>query len=177
MPRIADLMPDFVNNSSGVGADWIMKFAYLLKMDLQEAQKVYERNGNGCIYAVGGFAMPDTPYHRHKMVANFGACVIVTEDGEIWQRTPEYIGACNRKKLKKACSIERRQIFREEQEYRERKRLQRMFKDGQTSPSPKRGGKANSHEDIGRYVNNRDNRSVCFEPKAHDVFVQIHIKY
>lgn len=177
MPRIADLMPDVVNNSSNVSAEWIVKFAYLLGMNLPEARKVYERNGNGCIYAKGGFAMPDTPYHRYKMVANFGDCVIVTEDGEMWQRTPEYIGAYNRKKAKKACNIERRRIFHEEQEYRERKRLQRLFKDGQTSPSPKRGGKANSHEDIGRYVNNRENSRMEFEPKAHDVFVQIHIKY
>ena len=173
MPRLADLMPSIVNNSSDMGTEWMVKFAYLLGMSLSNARSVYERNGNGCIYAKGGFAMPDTPYMRRKMVANFGACVIVTEDGEMWQRTPEHIGKRNRKKNRIAGIVERRRVSRAEQELRERKRLQRMFKDGQTNPCPKRGGKGNGQGDIGKYVDFRGVRIDAMERRGETRFARI----
>lgn len=56
-----------------------------------------------------------------------------------------------------------------------KKRLNRLFKEGQTSPSPKRGGKANSHDDIGRYISIPEVRMENMEPRNINKFVQIRI--
>lgn len=173
MPRLADLLPVSVNNSSDMGAEWLVNFAYLLGMDLCKAQAVYEKYGKGYIYTRTGFAMPDTPYQRRKMVANFGACVIVETDGEVWVRSKDKIGECNRKRAKVADIVERRRIRKSEEELREAKRVNRLFKDGQTNPQPKRGGKGNSHADIGKYVNFRGIRMEMTERRSEIKFATI----
>lgn len=173
MPRLADLLPVSVNNSSDMGAEWLVNFAYLLGMDLCKAQAVYEKYGKGYIYAKSGFAMPDTPYQRRKMVANFGDCVIVETGGEVWVRTKRNIGALNRKRAAIADKVERRRIRKSEEELREAKRVNRLFKDGQTNPSPKRGGKGNSHAEIGKYVNFRGIRMEMTERRSEIKFATI----
>lgn len=173
MPRIADLLPVSVNSSSDMGAEWLVNFAYLLGMDLCKAQSVYEKYGKGYIYTKSGFAMPDTPYQRRKMVANFGDCVIVEAGGEVWVRTKRNIGALNRKRAAISDKVERRRIRRAEQELRENKRVNRLFKDGQTNPQPKRGGKGNSHADIGKYVNFRGIRMEMTERRSETKFAKI----
>ena len=100
MPKLADLLCQSVNNSSDFDSTWYVRFAYNLHMDVSRAQKLFSDYGLGYIYASTGFVMPDTPHLRRKMVANFGACVVVTSDGDMWIRTPEHIGARNRKKAK-----------------------------------------------------------------------------
>lgn len=173
MPKLADLLSVDVNNSSGMGAEWLVNFAYLLGMELQKAQTLYESNGKGCIYTRTGFVMPDTPYMRRKLVANFGACVIVGNDGSTWVRTKDKIGERNRKRAEIDDKVKRRKIRRAESELCERKRLDRLFKDGQTQPQPKRGGKANSHADIGKYVNHRGFRIDIVEPRGVTKFQKI----
>lgn len=156
-----------------MGAEWLVNFAYLLGMDLYKARSVYEKHGKGYIYAKSGFAMPDTPYQRRKMVANFGDCVIVEAGGEVWVRTKNKIGERNRKRAKIADNVERRRIHRAEQELRENKRVNRLFKDGQTNPQPKRGGKGNSHADIGKYVNFRGISLSMTERRSETKFAKI----
>lgn len=173
MPRLADLLPVSVNNSSDTGAGWLVQFAYLLGMDLRKAQSVYGKYGKGYIYARTGFAMPDTPYMRRKMVANFGACVIVEADGEMWVRTKDKIGERNRKRARIADDVERRRICQAERELRETKRVNHMFADGQCTPSPKRGGKGNSHADIGKYVGFRGIRMDMTERRSEIKFAKI----
>lgn len=173
MPKLADLLPVSVNNSSDMGAEWLVNFAYLLGMDLCEAQSVYDKYGKGYIYAKSGFAMPDTPYTRRKMVANFGDCVIVEAGGEMWMRTKAKIGERNRKRAVIADVVERRRIHRAEQGLREQKRVDRLFKSGQTNPHPKRGGKGNSHADIGKYVNFRGVRIDMTERRSEIKFAKI----
>lgn len=173
MPKLADLLPVSVNNSSDMGAEWLVNFAYLLGMDLCEAQSLYDKHGKGCIYARTGFVMPDTPFMRRKMVANFGACVIVESGGETWLRTVDKIGERNRKRAEIADKVQRRKIRRAESGLREQKRLNRLFKDGQTQPQPKRGGKANSHADIGKYINHRGFRIDIVEPRGVTKFQKI----
>lgn len=153
MPRLADMLCQSVNNSSDFDSAWYVRFAFNLKVDIPKAREIFQKYGKGYIYAPGGFAMPDTPYQRRKMIANFGACVVVTSDGETWVRTPSHIGARNRKRAKCLQSIEQRKIERLEREFRQQKSLERMFNDCQPELCPKRGGKANSHSDIGKYVN------------------------
>lgn len=175
MPKLADLLCRSVNNSSGFDSAWFVRFAYNLQMDVPKAQELFSAYGKGYIYARTGFAMPDTPYQRRKMVANFGTCVIVTSDGEMWQRTPAHIGARNRRKACIADRRTRREISRNERMYREAKRLERLFKDGMGEPSPKRGGKANSIADIGKYVGTPCVRMSEYEPRGTDRLVIIKV--
>lgn len=175
MPKLADLLCRSVNNSSDFDSAWYVRFAYNLQMDVSKAQELFSAYGKGHIYARTGFVMPDTPYQRRKMVANFGACVIVTSDGEMWQRTPECIGARNRRKACIADKRTRREICRNERMYREEKRLERLFEDGMTKPSPKRGGRANRLGDIGKYVGVRGGGVADFEPKGVNRLVIIRI--
>lgn len=175
MPKLADLLCQSVNNSSDFGSDWYIRFAYNLHMDITKAQKIFSAYGLGHIYSPTGFVMPDTPYQRRKMVANFGACVVVTSDGNMWLRTPEQIGAKNRKKAKRLKNVEYRKMLKNEQNLYEEKRISRLFKEGQTTPSPKRGGKANSHYDIGKYISFPGERIDKMEPKNINRFIQFRI--
>lgn len=154
MPRLADMLCQSVNNSSDFDSAWYVHFAFNLKVDIQKARDIFQKYGKGYIYAPGGFAMPDTPYQRRKMVANFGACVVVTSDGDTWVRTPSQIGAKNRKRAKRMDAKEQHRIDKLERGLVEKARLERMFHDCQGVLCPKRGGKANTHSDIGKYVNN-----------------------
>ena len=154
MPKLADMLCQSVNNSSDFDSAWYVRFAFNLKVDIQKARKIFQKYGKGYIYAPGGFVMPDTPYQRRKMVANFGACVVVTSDGDTWVRTPAHIGSKNRKRAKRMDAKEQHRIDKLERGLVEKSRLERMFHDCQGMPCPKRGGKANAQSDIGKYVNN-----------------------
>ncbi|KDS13532.1 hypothetical protein M089_5256 [Bacteroides ovatus str. 3725 D9 iii] len=175
MPKLADLLCQSVNNSSDFDSAWYIRFAYNLHMDVSRAQKLFSDYGLGYIYASTGFVMPDTPHLRRKMVANFGACVVVTSAGDMWLRTPEQIGAKNRKRAAKLDAITRHRIQRDEQALRECKRLKRLFEDGQERPCPRHGGKANSHADIGKYVGRYGVRIDSFEPRSTIRFAVIHV--
>lgn len=48
-----------------------------------------------------------------------------------------------------------------------------MFKDGQTNPSPKRGGKGNGQGDIGKYVDFRGVRIDAMERRGETRFARI----
>lgn len=154
MPRLADVLCQSVNNSSDFDSAWYVRFAFNLKVDVAQAHEIFSKYGKGYIYAQGGFAMPDTPYQRRKMVANFGACVVVEANGETWVRTPQQIGSKNRKRAMRLDAQERHKIERAERGLMTSKKLERMFHDAQGEACPKRGGKANAHSDIGKYVNN-----------------------
>lgn len=181
MAKLTDLMSKVVNNSSDLGMmqDYatVLKFAYALGVSVNKAADIYRKNGNGYIYAKGGFSMPDTPYMRRKMVANFGDCVVIDKSGEMWVRTKHHIGARNRKRAEIGDKITRRQIAMDEQELREKRRVNRLFKDGQTNPSPKRGGKANGYGDFGKYVNFRGVRIEATERKTETKFATIIVHY
>lgn len=175
MPKLVDLCQS-VNNSSDFDGAWYVQFAFTLQMDVKKAVQLYEKWGRGNIYAPGGFVMPDTPYMRRKLVANFGACVVVEANGNWFVRKPWHIGAKNRRKAVRADVVERGKISNDERKLMERKRLQSMFNDGKTIPQPKRGGKANSHSDIGKYVNERAKHIDCMEQSVVR-FVQISVKH
>lgn len=175
MPKLMDLSCQSVNNSNDFGSNWYMRFAYFLRMDVFKARELFRKHGKGYIYTSTGFVMSDTPYQRRKMVANFGACVVVTANGDMWVRKPEQIGAKNRRKAILLDQEKRREIQRLENDLRIIKRRERLFKDGQTKSSSKRSGKANSHADIGKYVNYPNTRLSVFESQSIDRLVTIHI--
>ena len=178
MPKLGDMLSWSANNSSGFSSSWYVQFAQNIKMDVFKAQEVFNKYGKGYIYAPGGFAMPDTPYMRRKMVANFGACVVVTSDGETWVRTPSQIGARNRKKFVRSYTKELHAIEKLEKSVMERRRVESLFYGCQGVPCPKRGGKANSQSDIGKYVNKvrrvtMGDAEVRSMPKLHVIRISI----
>lgn len=177
MPKLADLLNQSVNNSSDFDNAWYVRFAYNLHMDVLKAQRLFSEYGVGYIYARTGFVMPDTPHQRCKMVAHFGACVVVTSDGKMWLRTPEQIGAKNSKKTRLTNKRKHEMLEREKEFIRSEKESIRLFKDGQTIPSPKRGGGANSYSDLGKFINAKNKPLSMFEPKSVDKFrvINIHI--
>lgn len=176
MPKLADLLCQSVNNSSDFDGAWYVKFAYNLGMDVPKARKLFEKWGRGNIYSPSGLVMLDTPHNRRKMVAVFGACVVVETTSEMWVREPSQIGAKNRKRAAQLDAVKRGQIRHSEQKLRAQRRLERMFDDCKGNPQPKRGGKANSHADIGKYVSRWSPR---MENMEHSVvrFAQISVKF
>ena len=153
MPRLADMLNQSVNNSNSSDMSLYIWLAYKMQVDVQKAYEAFQKNGRGYIYAHGGFVMPDTPYMRHKMTANFNEVVIVKHDGSTWVRKVTQNGAINRRYAINAAKKEMREVYKLERGFMDKKRLESMFKDAQGSPSPKRSGKANSHDDIGKYTN------------------------
>lgn len=178
MPKLADLLVVGAKNSNAQDSAWYVKFAFGLHMDVVKARKLFEQYGRGNIYSSGGFVMPDTPYQRRKMVANFGACVVVPTDGEMFVRKPSDIGARNRKRAKKLDARTRGIVRNDEARLREKRRLERQFEDGMTQrrPQKKHEGRANSIGDIGKYVGRYGARMHNMEKRAQTRFVQIIIK-
>ena len=179
MPKLEDCLVVGVNNSSAHDSAWYVKFAFGLHMDVSKARKLFEKYGRGNIYSSGGFVMPDTPKMRCKMVANFGECVVVPKDGEMFVRKPSDIGRQNRKRAFRLDKKKRDLIERDELALRERHRLMSSFEDAMTQhkPQKKHEGKAKSHADIGKYVWHRGAHIDRMEKRAEDRFVVINIKY
>lgn len=173
MPRLADMLRQSANNSSDFDSAWYIRFAFYLNVDMPKAREIFQKCGVGYIYAPGGFAMPDTPFYRRKMVANFGPCVVVDSGGSMWVRTPSQIGAKNRRRAVIKDSQERRRIQGLERDLKEKKRLERMFKDCQGEKCTKRGGKGDSPSDIGRYVNKARRITIA----DHDASAPTMIKF
>lgn len=154
MPRLADCIGLDVSHSS-VQASQMVRFAYLLQVGLSRAEKLFAEHGSNCVYSRSGFAMPNTPRQIEQMLRCWGWCVAFDDDGTPYVIDRGGIKRKRRERTARAFARERAEIKRTEDEYRERKRLNRFFKDGQGQSHPKRGGKANSHDDIGKYNYNR----------------------
>lgn len=180
MARLGDLLQQSVKKSSGLDAEWLMKFASVLKLDLNDAEKVYKAHGNNYIYAKGGFAMPDSERMRRKMVANFRVCVVVDSRGNAMVIDKRDIHELNEIKSAKRKHRQERAERKRKSELavcREQNRLSKLFKSCQENPSPKRAGKGNGQGDIGRYVNFRGVRMEAAERKCVTKFAIIIINY
>lgn len=141
------------------GGAFLLRLAFALNVSLNDAAKAYATHGNGRVYARGAsLVLEDTPHARANVIAHFGRAVIVDERGNIFQDTAKAARAERRKRAKIAEIVEARQIARAEKAYDEKKRRERNFTYTQGAPSPKRAGKADSHGDIGKYVNFRNAR-------------------
>ena len=173
-------MQQSVKKSNGLDVEWFMKFASVLKLDLDDADKVYKAHGNNYIYAKGGFAMPDSERMRRKMVANFRVCVVVDALGNALVIDKRDIHETN--KIKSEKRKHRQECAERKRKYelavcREQRRLSKLFKSCQENPSPKRAGKGNGQGDIGRYVNFRGVRMDAAERKCVTKFATIIINY
>lgn len=169
MVKLGDLLQKSVKQSSGLDAEWLMKFASVIKLDLDEAASVYEKHGNGMIYAKGGFALPDSPRTKRIMINHFGRVVLVDSLGNaivLDKRDLREMNEISNKARKNKQECRERKYKQEIAEYRERRKTERMFKSCQENPNPKRAGKANGQGDIGRYVNFRGVRMEMTERKC-----------
>lgn len=173
MPKLADLLCQSVNNNSDFDSAWYVQFAYNLQMDIPQAQNLFKQYGKGYIYAQNGtLVMPDTPRHRNKMVRVYGDCVVVAEDGTTFVRTPRHIGARNRRHQHNLMLKYEREQRQEYSKLMEQRRLDQLFHDAAEKRPVKRGGKGDSHADIGRY----NNFPKLYEKISNDLkFVQIKI--
>lgn len=174
MQKIGDLLRS-QGNCVLSDAGTLLKLAYLLQIDLADAEKAFQKYGCGHIYAEGGFVVPDTPRWRYKVCSVYGKCVIIDKSGKMRERTKEDIGTIRRRKERKNANIERHEIRRNERELRKMRNLQGLFRDGQTMPEPKRAGRANSHADIGKYVSHRGLGVAIMEPRGHTRLVKFKI--
>lgn len=165
MPLLSELiaLPQTKNNKktseNTLSNGPLFEFAALLRVDICKARELFENNGVGRIYAPNGSVYFDSQYARHMASKLYTYAVIIEEDGTIiyqsrYKYRKERIMA---QQIREQIEIEReaKQEKREHKRMRIRRNTEKMFKDCQTSPTPKRGGRASSHKDIGKYVNKR----------------------
>lgn len=174
MSRILDIFSAAVNNSTGFTNEWLAQFVCLVGVRTENAVELLDIYGKGYVYApCAAVVLPDTQANRNRLLEEFGLCVVVQSDGKLVCRKPrkrEQHDICLRKILDYKSEVRSREIARSKRVRAKRKRLecekmwraecelmdirelQQMFKDCQGEACPKRGGKANSHADIGQYV-------------------------
>lgn len=177
MPRILDIFSAAVNNSTGFTNEWLAQFVCLVGMRTENAVELLDTYGKGYVYApCAVVVLPDTQANRNRLLEEFGLCVVVQSDGKLVCRKPrkreqhvfcmrkvlDYKGEvrsreiANRKRMQaKRKKQERIEAICEAEELMDFKEMLRVFKDCQGEACPKRGGKANSHSDIGKYITPR----------------------
>lgn len=138
MATIAELIGGSDSESLNVSAMHI-RMAHVMKCDVNKVKAQIALYGPGYIYT-SGLIMPDTPRNRGKLVDMYGDVAILLEDGNMVIRTPKAKGQLNRKRKEKEGNIERHKYKKEVEQYREKRRIEKLFADGQTQPSPKRQG-------------------------------------
>lgn len=156
MARLQDLLAPTM--SVGVEGDVCIYIAQFVGIDMPSAKRLYCKYGRGHIITKSGVAYNDTPENRHGLPRRLGAdCLIVPQSGSCYIVTAkgerrafkELLNA----QIEREDRAQKREMARSEEEYHARKKMDMVFRDGQTMPSPKRQGKANSLEDIGKYQN------------------------
>lgn len=165
MPALSDLitLPKNKKNSKEtaqtISDGPLFQFAALLRVEISKARDLFENNGAGRIYAPNGSVFFDTKYARHMASKLYTYAVIIEADGTIlylsrYKYRKERIRAQQIREeieIKREKGLERRERAR----IRVKRSTEKMFRDCQTEPGCKRGGKGNSHEDIGKFVNKR----------------------
>lgn len=164
MPKIADILPS-VKNSNVCGDLLALKLAHLLGVGLAQAEELYSQYGDGYIYARTGLALPLSERVKRNVIATFGWCVVAT-DGDVFVVSSQLFRDEKKRTDKISRARERHEFKRFIRERSEKKRTDRMFRDGQGAACPKHGGKANSHEDIGKYVDRPAYHVVDYAPKS-----------
>lgn len=176
MPKISEILGG-LTFAEIVRDATLIQAANVLKCDVAKVRELFAQNGTGMIYTPG-LIMADTPRNRAKLTALYGEIVILFADGTAFCRTKVNTGQINRHKRKETIKRERDMAMRERKARQSQKATLRLFEDAQTRPMPKRSGKANSHADIGKYVNRRGITPWReMRQNSVDVCVPIHINY
>lgn len=173
MPKISDILGGLKSAEMNECAT-LIQVANVMQCSVADVRQKFAENGPGMIYT-RGLIMSDTPRHRAKLTDMYGEIIVLFEDGTVYCRTRANTGQINRHKNKAARKREHDFIKREIEMRKCEQETKQIFKDGQNHPCPKRQGKANSHDDIGKYVSSRPTRYEDFMPRSVDVFMTIHI--
>lgn len=173
MPKISDILGGLRTAEMNECAT-LIQVANVMRCSVAEVREKFAQYGTGMIYT-SGLIMSDTPRHRAKLTDMYGEIIVLFEDGTVYCRTRANTGQINRHKQKKARKREIEMSKREAVARKLEAERLAMFKSCQTQACPKRQGKANSHEDIGKYVSDRGRKCEDLTSRAVDVFVTIHI--
>lgn len=173
MPKISDILGGLRTAEMNECAT-LIQVANVMRCSVTEVRNKFAEFGTGMIYT-RGLIMSDTPKHRAKLTEMYGEIIILFSDGTVFCRTKAQIGQINRHRNKAVRKRERELANRELMQRKRERETERIFKAGQTNPCAKRQGKANSHDDIGKYVPSRPTRYEDVMPRSVDVFVTIHL--
>lgn len=172
MPKISDILGG-LKSAEMNECSTLIQVANIMSCSVTEVRDKFAKFGAGMIYTKG-LVMCDTPRNRAKLTDMYGEIVILFDNGTVFCRTCANRGQINRHRQKMSRKREL-EIYKREAAVRQRERdTLSLFKSCQTQPSPKRQGKANSHDDIGKYVSQRPMRDIT-TPRSVDIFVTIHI--
>lgn len=145
-------MAQFAYKVGELSAKDVLTWAAHLGKTSSQVYAIYRKFGKGYIYTPSGRAYVDSPQARHNLTIHFERVVVVDVHGNIIFRDTKSVGSLNRAKNTRKDKRERDMFSREMEAHKALKMTRSLFEEGVTNPSPKRGGKANSHEDIGKYV-------------------------
>ena len=146
-------MAQFAYKVGELSAKDVLTWAAHLGKTSSQVYAIYRKFGKGYIYTPNGRAYIDSPQTRHNLTIHFERVVVVDALGNIIFRDMKSVGYLNKAKNARKDKRERDMLSREMEAHKAWKKTRALFEDGITNPSPKRQGKANSHEDIGKYVN------------------------
>lgn len=140
-----------------------MKVALILRVPVEAALQAYRNIGKGWIYS-DDLVMRDTPENRVKMVHRYQIVAVVDNGGAVFQydeaclRRDEVRGI--RRTERRAAIAEKADRMREEKEMEDKRRREKMFREMQGRPSPKRQGRnEKSIDDIReKYARPADNK-------------------
>ncbi len=173
MPKISDILGG-LERSNKNECRTLIQVANILRCSSTEVRRKFDKNGPGMIYT-RGLIMSDTPRHRAKLTEMYGEIVVLFADDTVYCRTRANIGQINRHERKIKWQREAGLRQRERDERKKEAATKALFKSCQGKSCPKRQGKANSHEDIGKFKSSRSTYHENFQPRYTDVFVTIHI--
>lgn len=176
MAKLADLLQESVKNSIALLPSVRMgQLAQKIHVDTKRAEELFAQYGDGYIYARGGLVMPDTEHTRRNVLAHYGYYIAFV-DGVLRVIDTNGQRIARQKRARIAAARERHAIERDAREYAEKRRLDAFFRSGQGKASVKRGGKANSHDDIGKYVPHYCSRIGDMEQRVKARIITINVK-
>lgn len=174
MPKFSELLRPNVNNSSNPGDLTCIKLALAIKVDTQTAARLLSQYGRGYIYTRSGLVLSDTPRARYRVASAFGRAIVVDVDGCLYEINKQH--AC---KLlhnpKRKRDTERNALYKAIAAHEQQRQREHLFMDGQTQPTPKRGGKGKSLANLGAFVPRRRTSVYDVEPQSVTRFQRITI--
>ncbi len=173
MAKFAEIVRFRDKLNGSVDESCMNAFARALNWDIVVARKTVGEYGTGMLYTRGSIVLPDTPENRRKMRSKLGYVVALLENGTIEVLAKDPTNRLKRKhryaeRTGRAVSVTQRVTVSDAQKaqwraedrerandrdaYVEKRDREKFFKEQQGKACPKRQGKANSHDDIGKYV-------------------------
>lgn len=127
-----------------------------LDIDIVQAKWLLKHYGVDYIYTSTGFALPYSTGVAKSLLKRYGTICIVDSNYNMTKLSLSYADIRSKKnKRTERIKFERMQERKLREEYMDclnDLRRERFFSSMQTKPTPKHGGRANSMEDIGKYI-------------------------